>query len=551
MSECQPSTYPISAERATTVEDLQALLSQTALELETSRKAVETAQQAHDRDREKLRKLEHMLLMAEKNKAGKSRSVIVSGSLAASGVTAVITMTPVCFLQLLGVISHGAFGYALAVLFLGATLTLLATVPTASRLIRFIGALYAYVALSFFIVFASMGALEITEVYCGEFDEGVCELVAIGKFVCLVGLFCASAGWAWTLRLIPGSERVPLSQLRAWATPKMGCFFATVATFTGAPTVWAVAQPDESFVLSPRKSLHRLWLVWRLGNCWWGATWTVVVVVACSRGHAGAPVVTSLMPLAVVQWLIALLATEKNRGRVHNRLGRLGSSEETRAAALLAAVVGGMDPQSAFDSAKQAFSGIRFDALTVDDFGRGDLAGKEARDLSLRARTTQGLKLGDVDAFLSHSWRDDHIAKWAALSAWAANFSQRKGGASPMLWLDKACIDQQNISASLACLPVFLAGCKQLLIVPGPTYVHRLWYVPCPSAHKSPSRLASLFPPLASVASPQVRHGGLHFHLHGWRRPPHHCPANSRPRRRRRAGKRRRSRGDPTAPQRR
>ena len=44
-----------------------------------------------------------------------------------------------------------------------------------------------------------------------------------------------------------------------------------------------------------------------------------------------------------------------------------------------------------------------------------------------------------------------------------------------MLWLDKACIDQQNISASLACLPVFLSGCKQLLIVPGPTYVHRLW----------------------------------------------------------------------------
>ena len=93
MSECQPSTYPISAERATTVEDLQALLSQTALELEISRKAVETAQQAHDRDREKLRKLEHMLLMAEKNKAGRSRSVRVTGSLAASGVAATITMT--------------------------------------------------------------------------------------------------------------------------------------------------------------------------------------------------------------------------------------------------------------------------------------------------------------------------------------------------------------------------------------------------------------------------------------------------------------------------
>ena len=200
-----------------------------------------------------------------------------------------------------------------------------------------------------------------------------------------------------------------------------------------------------------------------------------MAAVACTRGHADVPVVPSLLVLGVLNLLTALIMTVKNRGRVHNWLGSLGSSEETRAAALLAAVVGGMDAKQAFDSAQRAFSGISFDVLSIDDFTHSDLAGKEARDLDLKARTTHGLKLGEVDAFLSHSWRDDPHAKWATLEAWAANFAQRRGGASPMLWLDKACIDQQNISASLACLPVFLSGCKQLLIVPGPTYVHRLW----------------------------------------------------------------------------
>ena len=42
---------------------------------------------------------------------------------------------------------------------------------------------------------------------------------------------------------------------------------------------------------------------------------------------------------------------------------------------------------------------------------------------------------------------------------------------------DKACIDQGNIQQSLACLPVFLAGCQTLLVVAGATYCSRLWCV--------------------------------------------------------------------------
>lgn len=60
-----------------------------------------------------------------------------------------------------------------------------------------------------------------------------------------------------------------------------------------------------------------------------------------------------------------------------------------------------------------------------------------------------------MDAFVSHSWQDDGRAKFEALRAWAARFAAEHGR-EPLLWLDKACIDQQNIGASLAGIPVYV-----------------------------------------------------------------------------------------------
>lgn len=45
------------------------------------------------------------------------------------------------------------------------------------------------------------------------------------------------------------------------------------------------------------------------------------------------------------------------------------------------------------------------------------------------------------------------------------------------VWLDKCCIDQNDIEANLMCLPVFLAGCNRLLVLSGETYLQRLWCV--------------------------------------------------------------------------
>lgn len=84
--------------------------------------------------------------------------------------------------------------------------------------------------------------------------------------------------------------------------------------------------------------------------------------------------------------------------------------------------------------------------------------------------------LGDVDVFLSHSWHDDPDTKWRALQEWRTDFVALHRR-EPTLWIDKFCLDQLNIAEALACLPVFLSGCKTLLVLCGKTYLQRLWCV--------------------------------------------------------------------------
>ena len=84
--------------------------------------------------------------------------------------------------------------------------------------------------------------------------------------------------------------------------------------------------------------------------------------------------------------------------------------------------------------------------------------------------------LGAVTAFMSHAWVDSASPKYAALKRYAVEREKATGNPTS-LWLDKACLDQNNISASLLCLPVYLAYCEQLLVLAGPCYSTRLWCV--------------------------------------------------------------------------
>ena len=59
-------------------------------------------------------------------------------------------------------------------------------------------------------------------------------------------------------------------------------------------------------------------------------------------------------------------------------------------------------------------------------------------------------ELGDCDAFVSYSWKDDGFLKWAALARSCEEFELAYGRV-PRFWLDKLCIDQSDIA--LMCVP--------------------------------------------------------------------------------------------------
>ena len=85
--------------------------------------------------------------------------------------------------------------------------------------------------------------------------------------------------------------------------------------------------------------------------------------------------------------------------------------------------------------------------------------------------------LGEVDAFVSHSWHDDCDLKWEQLQAYREEFKRANNGREPLVWIDKCCLNQHDIKEGLMCLPVFLAGCESLLVLAGNTYPQRLWCV--------------------------------------------------------------------------
>jgi hypothetical protein len=142
---------------------------------------------------------------------------------------------------------------------------------------------------------------------------------------------------------------------------------------------------------------------------------------------------------------------------------------------MLASFFEGKDPEDILITAVERFRAIT--ATTLADHSElildggtldGQRAAEELHNLSAPC------VLAECDFFWSHSWRDDKELKWEAITRFCMEFQLAKGR-PPKLWLDKVCIDQANIAQDLSCLPVFLAGCNELLVTSGISYTSRLW----------------------------------------------------------------------------
>jgi len=148
-------------------------------------------------------------------------------------------------------------------------------------------------------------------------------------------------------------------------------------------------------------------------------------------------------------------------------------------AATIAALAGDKDPEELMDAAILRFRCISWDVLkhrsdVICDGGSLDKGGSRAEQNL--AGLAEKCDIAACDTFLSHAWPDAADLKWNALFDWCEDFREGHGRA-PKIWLDKVCIDQTDVSADLACLPIFLAGCNHLLVLSGKIYVSRLWCI--------------------------------------------------------------------------
>jgi len=138
-------------------------------------------------------------------------------------------------------------------------------------------------------------------------------------------------------------------------------------------------------------------------------------------------------------------------------------------AASLACLIGTGEPSAIVAKAKARFQCVRLDKISFELIENN----KPNRGPST---IVEPCLLGGCDAFISHSWHDDAHAKWQALQGWRESFVQSHGR-EPRVWFDKCCIDQSNIDEDLRCLPVFLKGCRQMVVLCGPTFLSRLWCI--------------------------------------------------------------------------
>jgi len=192
---------------------------------------------------------------------------------------------------------------------------------------------------------------------------------------------------------------------------------------------------------------------------------TAYVAFMC---HTLSPAVWWFIILGIT---ILVLCTARSRERLQALARRIGGvhGATTMSGASIAGLVGECPAKDILAEAS-----IRFHCLDLGGLSFSDVA-DNTPDPGLFRRSSI-CNFGQCDAFISHSWHDDSIAKWEALQSWRRTFVAQHGR-EPRIWFDKGCLDQDDITRNLRCLPIFLTGCTKLVILCGTTYLERLWCV--------------------------------------------------------------------------
>lgn len=244
-----------------------------------------------------------------------------------------------------------------------------------------------------------------------------------------------------------------------------GCIALTLA-FAGLCTAVYLIHEVTCRRRMPKRLLARMWhacgvffLIVAVG------TGTYVVFECIRSGADGLYYVSAMMTAC----MCARVARNPDfRPWVQSYLG--SRAEAAGSAAAVAALVGDSSVDKVLEMARMHFHTVRADQICFEDLKSNE----PDAEIGMKSRKT---RLGEADAFISHSWHDDPVEKWRALQAWRRKFRQENHGVEPKLWIDKYCIDQNDVENSLACLPIYLASCSRLVVICGETYLERLWCI--------------------------------------------------------------------------
>jgi hypothetical protein len=252
-------------------------------------------------------------------------------------------------------------------------------------------------------------------------------------------------------------RRLDLDADQSWETRGLLIFFCLMLV---CHILYAIVNLRILF-LSRRNALDALWM----------STGIFLLAKACVLSLRIAFVPCSLLALNMSAKILVGLIFVYPRAREQVQALLTWHGDAVNVAGLIAGFIGGdADATSVHKDGARFFRYIYLEDVTRDDM-MAATAGTRSQALFKRSRPAL---MGEVDAFVSHSWHDDGHAKWDALTAWCEHF-QALHGRQAKLWLDFCCIDQDNIEQSLRCLPLYLSGCRDLLVIAGSTYVQRLW----------------------------------------------------------------------------
>ena len=180
--------------------------------------------------------------------------------------------------------------------------------------------------------------------------------------------------------------------------------------------------------------------------------------------------------------LFALLLGPTARRCLRLFLIRLNGSPEAQSASVISAFMASdstgpkLSAKHMREFAMKNLRGLPFDELRPEDLQHArQHTGRDEGDM-LALHSFPCRRLDEIDAFVSHAWGDDFEQRYVALRGWATQF-ELEHGRCPVIWLDKACINQTSIEDSIKCLPIFLALSERLVVLGGPLWPTRLWCV--------------------------------------------------------------------------